>query len=307
MPSYTPQEHADATVWEAMKHGFASGGLVAIPSTLAVYAAMQFSPMFVKSTNWQSRTALVIMPPLFAFAAAAENKLVHRMHEMAAEKEHSNQMAEWSTESQQQMLADHKKQLKKMSTQKILAQPGMRDKGALTIQENEEKEREIALKFRESVVNSGVRVVPGDSLGVHHRLANFWQENPFKILCAIGVPTVFYIFKGREGQQHLQLQMKLMHTRVFGQFAVISMLLSLMGFKEYMDRSGKFVTEADVQSRVAEMQLSRAELLSRLHRDRIDAEKIAEKRRRALEEDMKSGVAKKTSNASQKASTVDTA
>jgi hypothetical protein len=175
MPSYTPQEHADATVWEAMKHGFASGGLVAIPSTLAVYAAMQFSPMFVKSTNWQSRTALVIMPPLFAFAAAAENKLVHRMHEMAAEKEHSNQMAEWSTESQQQMLADHKKQLKKMSTQKILAQPGMRDKGALTIQENEEKEREIALKFRESVVNSGVRVVPGDSLGVHHRLANFWQ------------------------------------------------------------------------------------------------------------------------------------
>ena len=81
------------------------------------------------------------------------------------------------------------------------------------------------------------------------------QENPFKILCAIGVPTVFYIFKGREGQQHLQLQMKLMHTRVFGQFAVISMLLSLMGFKEYMDRNGKYITEADVQSRVAEMQL----------------------------------------------------
>ena len=176
MPSYTPQEHADATVWEAMKEGFVSGGLMAVPSTLAVYAAMQVSPKFVKSTNWQSRTALVIMPPLFAFAAAAESKLVHRMHEMAMEKEHSNEMANWSTEQQQQMLADHKKQLKKMSTQKILAQPGMRDKGALTIQEDdEEKEREIALKFRESVVNSGVRVVPGDSLGVHHRLANYWQ------------------------------------------------------------------------------------------------------------------------------------
>jgi hypothetical protein len=175
MASYTPREHADATVWEAMKEGFASGGLVAIPSTLAVYAAMTFSPKFVKSTNWQSRTALVIMPPLFAFAAAAENKLVHRMHEMAAEKSHSREMAEWSTADQQQMLKDHKQQLKKMSTQKILAQPGMRDTGALSMQENEEKEREIAEKFRESVVNSGVRVIPGSALGVHHRLANFWQ------------------------------------------------------------------------------------------------------------------------------------
>eukprot|EP00985_Skeletonema_marinoi_P035536 scaffold46856_cov489-Skeletonema_marinoi.AAC.1 len=79
---------------------------------------------------------------------------------MAAEKSHSREMAEWSTQSQQKMLNDHKQQLKKMSTQKILAQPGMTDRGALTIQENVEKEREIAGKFRESVVNSGVRVVP---------------------------------------------------------------------------------------------------------------------------------------------------
>eukprot|EP00986_Skeletonema_menzelii_P008226 scaffold3419_cov112-Skeletonema_menzelii.AAC.3 len=304
MTSYTPQGEADATVWDAMKEGFASGGLVAIPSTLAVYAAMTFSPKFVKSTNWQSRTALVIMPPLFAFAAAAENKLVHRMHEMAAERSHSREMAEWSTQTQQKMLNEHKQQLKKMSTQKILAQPGMTDKGAISVHENEEKEREIAEKFRESVVNSGVRVVSGD-LGMHHRLANFWQENPFKILTAVGVPTVFYIFKGREGQQHLQLQMKLMHTRVFGQFAVITMLLSLMGFKEYMDRSGKFITEADVQARVAQMQQSRSELLYRLHRDRIDAESLAEKRRKAHEEDMKSGAVKKTK--ASKASVIDTA
>jgi len=132
------------------------------------------------------------------------------------------------------------------------------------------------------------------------------KENPFKILAAVGIPTVFYIFKGREGQQHLQLQMKLMHTRVFGQFAVISMLLSLMGFKEYMDRSGKFITEADVQARVAQMQQSRSELLYRLHRDRIDAERLAEKRRKAHEEDVKSGAVKKTINAAN-ASRIDTA
>lgn len=84
MPSLTPQQHADDTVWEAMKEGFASGGLAMIPSTLLgeifgwfrylyvilidivhitdsvtynyyyliqpikVYAAMNFSPKFVK-------------------------------------------------------------------------------------------------------------------------------------------------------------------------------------------------------------------------------------------------------------------
>ena len=30
------------------------------------------------------------------------------------------------------------------------------------------------------------------------------------------VPTVGYIFYGRSGQEHLQLQMKVMHTRVMG-------------------------------------------------------------------------------------------
>ena len=35
MPSLTPQQRADDTVWEAMKEGLASGGLAMIPSSLA--------------------------------------------------------------------------------------------------------------------------------------------------------------------------------------------------------------------------------------------------------------------------------
>ena len=234
------------------------------------------------------------MPPLFAFAAGAESKLVHNMHEMASHAEHSKQMAEWS---QQRELHEHKQQLQRMSTQKILAQPGMRDEAMISSQTNtvvdEDNERRIAAKFRESVLESGIRVVDGN-LGPHHRVANFFQENPFKLLAAVGVPTVYYIFKGREGQKHLQTQMKIMHTRVFGQFAVITMLLSLMGFKEYMDRSGKFVTETEVQSRIMQMQQSRQELMMRLQRDRMEAEKVAEKRRKAHEEDMKKSVKKAT-------------
>ncbi|KAL9190633.1 hypothetical protein ACHAXT_000339 [Thalassiosira profunda] len=291
MPSLTTEQERDATVWDAMKEGFASGGLMMVPSSLAVYAAMNFSPKFVKSTNWQSRTAMVIMPPLFAFAAAAENKLVHSLHEKASHAEHSREMAQWSHEQQREM-HEHRKNLQRMTTQKILAEPGMREEGNLTVSD-EEHERMIAAKFRESVVNSGVRVVPGDSLGVHHKIANFWQENPFKLLAAVGVPTVLYIFKGKQGQEHLALQMKVMHTRVFGQFAVITMLLTLMGFKEYMDLAGKFVTEQDVQARILQMQESRYELLMRLQRDRLDKEKVAEKRRRAHEADLKSKEAQK--------------
>ena len=86
--------------------------------------------------------------------------------------------------------------------------------------------------------------------------------------------------------------MKIMHTRVFGQFAVLSMLLTLMGFKEYMDSNGKYITESDVQARVAQMQESRGELLMRLQRDRIAAEEVAEKRRVAHDADLKKSVAK---------------
>lgn len=287
MPSLTPQQHADTTVWDAMKEGFVSGGLMAVPSTLAVYAALNFSPKFVKATNWQSRTALAIMPPLFAFAFGAEQHLVHTMKNMASHAEHSKQMAEWSEEA---ALKKHRKSLQRMTTQKILAEPGMSAESLSSSSSGVDAEHEerILAKFRESVVNSGVRVVSGDSLGVHHRMANFFQENPFKILGAVGVPTVLYIFKGREGQQHLQTQMKIMHTRVFGQFAVITMLLTLMGFKEYMDHSGKYVTEEDVEGRVALMQQSRGELLMRLQRDRMEAEKLAEKRRMAHDADLKS-------------------
>lgn len=255
-----------------------------IPSALAVYTAMKFSPKFVKATNWQSRTAMVIMPPFFAFVAGAEHNLVHNMQKMASTAEHTKQMAEWS---QQHELDEHRKHLQRMTTQKILGLPGMTADGDISKRSDADFENQIREKFRESVVNSGVRVVPGESLGFHHKIANFWQENPFKILAAIGVPTVLYIFKGRDGQQHLQTQMKIMHTRVIGQFAVISMLLSLMSFKEYMDRSGKFITEGDVEARVAQMQQSRAELLMRLQRDREETEKVAEMRRKAHEVDLK--------------------
>ena len=213
------------------------------------------------------------------------------MHTMASQAEHSKQIAEWS---QEHVLKEHRKELKRMSTQKILAQPGMSESQTeYEVDRKSDREREVQAKFRESVINSGVRVVPGDSLSVHHRFANFFQENPFKILAGIGIPTVMYIFKGKSSQDHLATQLKIMHTRVLGQASVLIMLLSLMGFKEYMDRSGKYITERDVQDRIAQMQQSRSELMMRLQRDRMEAMKVAEKRRLAHKADVQARLVKR--------------
>ena len=55
-----------------MQEGFITAGLTAVPTSLILYTCLKSSPAFVKSTNWSSRTAMAIMPPLFAFAWGAE-------------------------------------------------------------------------------------------------------------------------------------------------------------------------------------------------------------------------------------------
>lgn len=167
------------------------------------------------------------------------------MEEMARQSDHSRQVSEWA----EKVHEENKQAIRRMETDTVL-------------------EKKLHAMYKQSVENSGVRIVPGDSLAFHHKVANFWQENPFKILAGIGVPTVFYIFRGRSDQKHLQLQSKLMHTRVFGQFAVISMLLGLMGFKTYMDSHGKYITQREADLRVEDMKKMRADLLRRIEFDK---------------------------------------
>ena len=47
-----------------------------------------------------------------------------------------------------------------------------------------------------------------------------------------------------------------------------AVLLGVMGFKEYMDRQGKFITQAEADARVAQMQHTRQTLLERLDYER---------------------------------------
>lgn len=259
MPSLTPLDRSAEATSAAMQDGLVAGALSLIPSTAAVYYAMQ-KPKFVKATNWQSRTALTIMPALFAYAITSESKLNHKMREMASESTYSREVSEW---------AEKKHEKDKQSLQRMETKTNA--KAAI--------DKQLHDIYHQSIQDSGVRIVPGDSIGVHHKIANFWQENPFKILTGIGVPTVLYIFSGRK--ENRQLQQKLMHTRIFGQFTVISMLLGLMGGKSYMDSMGKYISQKEADSRVQEMKEMRADLLDRIEFDK----KMAERRKRMLNND----------------------
>mmetsp|Transcript_83886 Transcript_83886/g.125756 ORF Transcript_83886/g.125756 Transcript_83886/m.125756 type:complete len:248 (+) Transcript_83886:166-909(+) len=230
MASLTPQERSAEVVDQAFSDGMVTGGMVLAPALGALYLAMK-NPKFRKLTNWQSRTALVIMPSLFAFAFVAEDKMVHRMREVADETEHSIRSVEWA--EQQRVV--------RRSTQDV----------------------KLHDLYREAVLNSNVRLVEGE-MTPFHKTANYVQSNPFKIIVGVGVPSVALIFWGRTTKEHLSMQLKILHTRVLGQFTIICTLLGVMGLKEVMDRQGRYITEEEVETRVAQMENTRRKLLARL-------------------------------------------
>jgi hypothetical protein len=209
--SLTPASRNAEATQEAFWEGSVNGLLALIPSSSAVYYAMKHYPGFVKRTNVQARTAMVIMPALFVFGLTSEIRLTDKMHEIAEQTRHAQHTVEWAEQE---------------ATKSPLAGAGLRHPSPHAL---ETHEIHLSNLYQQSVDQSGVRVVPGDTLGLHHRAANYLQSNPIKVLAGVAVPSIGYIFYGRAGKQHLDFSVKLLHTRVFGQFATISLLLSVMG------------------------------------------------------------------------------
>ncbi|GAX11245.1 hypothetical protein FisN_34Hu034 [Fistulifera solaris] len=236
MVSLTPIERSQEVATDATNEGLLNGFFTLVPSTAAVYWATQNIPAFRARTNLQSRTAMALMPALFVFAFTSEHKLTHRMKQVAYESQHSRETVQWAE-------------------QQLSQQP------AITVTQ----------LYERSIAESGVCIVP--TLRWHHRFLNYANEHPIQVLSSLAVPTVGYIFYGRSGKEHLALSSKIMHTRVFGQFATLLLLLSVMGLKEFMDRNGKYITEQDAHERVQEMHRMRAEWLQQLQRDQKEETK----------------------------------
>lgn len=78
------------------------------------------------------------------------------------------------------------------------------------------------------------------TLPIHHRLMNYFHDHPFSMIAGMGIPFVGYILKEQMKLKHITFSQRLLHTRVFGQFGVITIAMTVMAFKDYMDTHGKF-------------------------------------------------------------------
>jgi hypothetical protein len=237
-----------------------SGGLALCSSGGIVYYLHHNSEKFRKLTNFQSKTALVIMPALFLFAVTSENSVVANMKTMAREADHAQKMTEWA----EKRVAVEELQNKKFTT----TIDGVSYAPTLSAVERDNKLKDL---YQKSVLE-GLRVVVGDKLMPHHVVANFWQAHPFQILLVVGVPAVGYILHKVNTGKEIILSQKILQTRVVGQFTAIALLLGLMGFKEYMDQYGTFITETEAQRRVYEMVAAQKELQYRLAEGMMEQE-----------------------------------
>lgn len=277
--SLTPHERNKEVAAEATRAGLINGFMTLIPTVGAVALAMK-NPGFVKRTNWQSRTALAIMPPLFVFGITSEHKLSDRMHEIAHETRHSRETVQWAEEQMRQQRKDLEEQRRKEESKQYNSQEQRND---------DDLKLYLTDLYQQSVQQSGVRIVPGNRLSLWQEAANYVAENPIKVLAAVAVPSAAAIFYGRTGKEHLSFSVKLMHTRVFGQFATISLLLTVVGFKEFMDRNGKYITEADADARVQELHQVRTNLMAHLERQQQIQDSLRQEIEKAQEEDVRDG------------------
>jgi hypothetical protein len=79
--------------------------------------------------------------------------------------------------------------------------------------------------------------------------ANFVYDHPYRTLATTGVPLVGGIFMYQAANKGLARSQQIMHTRIYGQAAVVVLLLGSMAFHDFMAKRGRFEEdeeEADV-------------------------------------------------------------
>jgi phosphoribosylformylglycinamidine (FGAM) synthase PurS component len=273
--SLTPKERADETVHAANMEGLINGIMTLIPSIATVGLLVRNNASFAARTNWQSRTAMAIMPAMFVAALSSELKVSHHMRQMAGETQHGTATVHWA----EQQLA-----IQQQAQQEGGETPTSTATATTTAQQ-------LASLYQQSVASSGVCIVP--QMYWYHHVANYTAQYPFRVLSAIAIPSVAYIFYGRTEQQHLQLSQKIMHTRVLGQFTTISLLLTVMGCKEYLDQNGRFISQQQADDRVAEMHQVRQQFLYKMELDKQNAAELKAALEQAHTEDLEDATNKK--------------
>ncbi|KAK1934676.1 hypothetical protein P3T76_011285 [Phytophthora citrophthora] len=83
------------------------------------------------------------------------------------------------------------------------------------------------------------------SLKMYQRAANYWYDHPYRVLMGVGVPLVGGIFAYQSLNTSIQRSQQIMHTRIYGQSAVVALLLGSMAFSDYMKKNGRFEEESN--------------------------------------------------------------
>jgi hypothetical protein len=84
------------------------------------------------------------------------------------------------------------------------------------------------------------RIQERHKLRLYQRFANFVYDHPYRSLIMMGVPVVGSIYAMQRTNHAIQASQQIMHTRIYGQGAVVCLLLASMGFNDYMRKRGRF-------------------------------------------------------------------
>lgn len=78
------------------------------------------------------------------------------------------------------------------------------------------------------------------SMPIHHRLANSMYDHPFVMISCFGFPFAAYVLNTQLKLKHITLSQRVMHSRVIAQAGILTMAMSTMAFREYMEKRGRF-------------------------------------------------------------------
>jgi hypothetical protein len=106
---------------------------------------------------------------------------------------------------------------------------------------------QVPLSHRNSNINSSssssggsVAASGGYGMPFHHSILNFMHDRPFATVMGLGGPLAAFIFNEQYKLKHLKLSQRVMHTRVFAQGGILSILLLTMGAKDFIERKGRY-------------------------------------------------------------------
>ena len=78
------------------------------------------------------------------------------------------------------------------------------------------------------------------TMPIHHRALNFLYDNTFSVILCAGAPFAAFILSQNLKHKHLTLSQSIMHSRVMAQAGILTIGLTTLGFRDYMEKRGRF-------------------------------------------------------------------